>query len=237
MEKADKIPWKQLAVEAVAIVVSILLAFSIDAWWDNRLERHLESQQLSRLRVELTANIDLIGQFQANNDSLVSGHRIIAQIEDAQSRKEEVVSVPARGLFNLTRARNIEVETSAFDGLVRSGGLEVVRDQQVVSALAAWERSIADYTDLAAVARTTSEMLLLPALHIRSDTALAFRASPGSDTNDEFQDGEIFLRVDYEIKGLISQKNATLRAAGRALVEMGEAARAAVDAIDAAQPR
>lgn len=31
MTNSEKIPWKRLTAEAVAIVVSILLAFSIDA--------------------------------------------------------------------------------------------------------------------------------------------------------------------------------------------------------------
>jgi hypothetical protein len=30
------IPWKTISVEAVAVVVSIFLAFSIDAWWTEK---------------------------------------------------------------------------------------------------------------------------------------------------------------------------------------------------------
>ena len=36
MTETKTIPWKRLTVEAAAIVVSILLAFGIDAWWDAR---------------------------------------------------------------------------------------------------------------------------------------------------------------------------------------------------------
>jgi hypothetical protein len=32
------IPWTTIAVEAVAIVLSILLAFAIDAWWTEKGE-------------------------------------------------------------------------------------------------------------------------------------------------------------------------------------------------------
>jgi hypothetical protein len=34
------VPWKHIAVEAAAIVASILLAFAIDAWWDARAEHN-----------------------------------------------------------------------------------------------------------------------------------------------------------------------------------------------------
>jgi len=37
--ETEKIPWKRLVLEATAIVASILLAFAIDAWWDERQDR------------------------------------------------------------------------------------------------------------------------------------------------------------------------------------------------------
>lgn len=43
------IPWKRLSVEAAAIVASILLAFSIDAWWDDRQQRTEEQIILQAL--------------------------------------------------------------------------------------------------------------------------------------------------------------------------------------------
>jgi hypothetical protein len=48
MSRADKIPWKRLSVEALAIVGSILLAFAIDAWWEDlaRSSDEVESLEL-----------------------------------------------------------------------------------------------------------------------------------------------------------------------------------------------
>ena len=42
MAKSRVIRWKTLTVEAVAIVVSILLAFAIDAWWAEKKESDVE---------------------------------------------------------------------------------------------------------------------------------------------------------------------------------------------------
>jgi len=36
MSDSQKNRWKSLSIEATAIVVSILLAFAIDAWWEER---------------------------------------------------------------------------------------------------------------------------------------------------------------------------------------------------------
>lgn len=36
MAESKTIAWKQISIEAVAIILSILLAFAIDAWWTDR---------------------------------------------------------------------------------------------------------------------------------------------------------------------------------------------------------
>jgi hypothetical protein len=54
MEKDRQIPWPRILAESVAIVVSILLAFWIQAWWDNRQEREDERAILTTLLAELS---------------------------------------------------------------------------------------------------------------------------------------------------------------------------------------
>ena len=62
MTTTQVLPWKRITVEAAAIVASILLAFSIDAWWQERIERGDESEQLDRMRAEFSQNIERIDQ-------------------------------------------------------------------------------------------------------------------------------------------------------------------------------
>ncbi len=52
MTETPTIAWKRLAVEAPVIVISILLAFAIDAWWEERSERKAEIVLLERLRAD-----------------------------------------------------------------------------------------------------------------------------------------------------------------------------------------
>lgn len=44
--------WRDLGLEGVVIVVSILLAFALDAWWDSRGQRREEIQVLENLRAD-----------------------------------------------------------------------------------------------------------------------------------------------------------------------------------------
>lgn len=52
MNETRIIAWKRLAIEATAIVGSILLAFAIDAWWEERGARQAEIVLLERLRTD-----------------------------------------------------------------------------------------------------------------------------------------------------------------------------------------
>ena len=69
MTETKTIPWKRLAVEAAAIVVSILLAFGIDAWWDARNDVVEEREILIGLEIEyvdLRARLDQWARFNRN---------------------------------------------------------------------------------------------------------------------------------------------------------------------------
>ncbi|MGI9292169.1 MAG: hypothetical protein ACR2QG_12950 [Gammaproteobacteria bacterium] len=48
--------WKRLAIEGPIIIISILLAFAIDAWWDDRKQRSSAIEQLKRVATEMVAN-------------------------------------------------------------------------------------------------------------------------------------------------------------------------------------
>ena len=54
MNDTQKLPWKRLLAEATAIVLSILLAFAIDAWWEDRGDRQAEKLLLHRLKADFS---------------------------------------------------------------------------------------------------------------------------------------------------------------------------------------
>jgi hypothetical protein len=53
MNQTQEIPWRRIAVEGAAIVISILLAFSIDAWWDTKQRQNDEVRSMSALLTDL----------------------------------------------------------------------------------------------------------------------------------------------------------------------------------------
>ena len=53
----EKIDWQKFSIEALVIVVSILLAFSIEAWWGERQDRQVKERLLSSALAEINTNI------------------------------------------------------------------------------------------------------------------------------------------------------------------------------------
>jgi uncharacterized membrane protein YccC len=82
MAESQVIPWKRIAVEAAAIVGSILLAFAIDAWWDARNDYNALSENLLALEQEILQNLSdfdkVLGTADRNLKDLDEVFQIIA---------------------------------------------------------------------------------------------------------------------------------------------------------------
>lgn len=79
MPNARDIPWPRLIAESSAIVISILLAFSIDAWWTERQETVREERQIQALIAEFEGNrstldydLDRLGEVTSNLEELTN---------------------------------------------------------------------------------------------------------------------------------------------------------------------
>ncbi len=69
-EAPRNIPWGRLLAEGVVIVVSILLAFSVDAWWGSRQEREQEGAYLRQLIEDLEGTLQNNATFGGRAESI-----------------------------------------------------------------------------------------------------------------------------------------------------------------------
>jgi len=93
MAITKNIQWPRIFAEGVAIVVSILLAFGIQAWWEGRQDREDETVILSNLLDEfrqIRANINDIQDYQVA--ILASAYRLaeLAEHSDADISDQEL---------------------------------------------------------------------------------------------------------------------------------------------------
>jgi hypothetical protein len=107
----------RILVEAVVIVVSILLAFALDAWWDAKKEQDDLTEMLVLLDSELRRNSELLR-------ASIEAHRAIES-----GLAETRASGTHRGAASpLITAEVFDPVTGALDALMASGYLRQIED-------------------------------------------------------------------------------------------------------------
>ena len=137
MTLSQEIPWKRLTVEATAIVVSILLAFGIDAWWDERGERKAEVVLLERLLadfIDIQSGLKLV-----EDEHRDTSNACIAVLKIPTG--EQLPNYPEMdqklGLIFLT-SRTFNPGSGAVASFLSGEGARLIQNQPLADHLLAW---------------------------------------------------------------------------------------------------
>ena len=127
------IPWKRLFVEATAIVASILIAFAIDAWWENRLERSVEVQYLKALREDLHRSLELLDEEEATQQQQVAHLESLLSTNGETPYSDELRLWLDDGLWNIG---TYEPQLSSLRDLESSGQTHIIENPEIRRSLA-----------------------------------------------------------------------------------------------------
>jgi len=123
-----------LLLEGVVVVLSILIAFALDAWWDGRQEAsdlHRElTNVLSEVRDKRSDALVQIREF----ERAVDGATALLEVMDADPERAYVV-VPDTLVYLANRLPTLNPRLSALDALISSGLLASIDDPALRSAL------------------------------------------------------------------------------------------------------
>jgi hypothetical protein len=135
---------RPLLAEGVVIVVSIVLAFALDAWWDDVAEGRQLRQQLGSVQAEVRGNRDLVlFQVDLMERMIGAGEALVEAMDSAASRGGEV-SVPDTLAWLPLANPTLDASLGAIDALVGSGQLALIRDPTLRSRLAGLRDRIED---------------------------------------------------------------------------------------------
>ena len=130
MTQSEKIPWKRLAAEGAAIVVSILLAFWIDAWWEQREERQLLIGNLQALEKEI----------EANQRNIEQGRRLFTRVFESMDRvfaglaEEDTEALPDDFLTDVGEIYLIwlsQITNSAYEVVLSPESLRLIKSVEL----------------------------------------------------------------------------------------------------------
>ena len=142
-ETTRKIAWNQIAIETIAIVGSILLAFSIDAWWGEASERERESELFGAL----------LDDFHKTRANLVDGLNFHTAVLASNKR---LLDVATSGDKDVTESEfdRLLLDISWWDGeypftsgalnsALAAGELAIIRADELRRLIADWPTTIA----------------------------------------------------------------------------------------------
>jgi hypothetical protein len=136
MSNMQSIQWGRLSAEGVAIIVSILLAFGIQAWWDER-------EQLDDERIVLQSLLTDISRLQSRlvRDKRISDFLIESAVKLLQAAADLSQPINEReidkliGNLQLTHAGS-EWESGPLNSLMMGGDISRISNTKLVQKLA-----------------------------------------------------------------------------------------------------
>ena len=135
--------FSKLATEGILIVASILIAFAIDAWWEDRQDRHEEQRLLEALKAEFSTNIKIITPH-------IEGHRTsnlyAKELSDllGKTQTDGSVNVRAAELGQVINHGSTDPQTGVIDAILQSGELRYITNPEIRERLAGWPSLIVD---------------------------------------------------------------------------------------------
>jgi hypothetical protein len=200
------IPWARIGAESAAIIASILLAFAIDAWWEQRGEHRRSLAQLSTIRTE----------FVEVDQRLAELHRELVGLRGSVSEFLQHVGpdAPQQSLDSLEslidlsfRSSRVELPTGSLQALLASGELSSVADSDLRALLATWPAEVSRLRNQSGLLEDNREEIIRY-LHDRIPTlAVAYRTGQmNAYPRSSFTAEPGILQRDMKVEGLFGNR-------------------------------
>lgn len=122
--------------EVVVVVLSILIAFGLDAWWDETLERRDERELLTNLVREFRDNESRLTVRLANHQQLAAAaDELAGRLSSARGRR---TAVPDSLLLSLLITPTFDPTLGTLEEAQSSGRTRLIRNAELRARLGAW---------------------------------------------------------------------------------------------------
>jgi hypothetical protein len=152
----------KLALEGAVVVISILIAFALDAWWNDRQLQQETAEDLAIVQFELVENIrlirvttDIIDQVLAANNVLIA--KLLTQPDSAMVEIDD--TTVWWGIFNNP---TLDLSFGATDAWIADGRLGALGSPILRQRLASVRGKVGDVVEEQQVAREISVREIYP---------------------------------------------------------------------------
>lgn len=236
---SKNIPWLRVFVEGGVIVGSILLAFSLDAWWDRQNREAELGEQLEVVVREMqSASEALQRALNAHDLNAELAAHLTSTLEQVGEGSDVVVSDTLIG--PLLPQVTADVTTGSLDAFIAAGGLELIEDAEIRRDLLGWPTRIEDLLDDEIYLRNFAAADL--ASYLRANHAVAnaelqsipllmSRLAGGPRVTPD-RLGTVTLRREHQLMNLLAARESGERGIRSGLLQMLDQAARIVAVLD-----
>lgn len=198
----------RLAIEAIALIVSIFLALAVNAWWDGRQARAVQRSQFQNLR-------DDFEQSRLEIEEKLRYHTLIASsVEDFRRRLEAeqpgaIVFVPDTLIVALLSLPTLDLSNATLEELEMSARVSTISNPELRRQIVAWPRVLNDAFWLEQTARALNENHLIPLLRRSTDLSTAFALLPewvATGVDPRRPVGLLPVRNSLELRNVLAER-------------------------------
>jgi hypothetical protein len=133
--------------EAAVVVGSILVAFALDAWWDDSVERRQTAEIVASLEAEFEANRETLRRDSATVEDYVQAAQRLLHAAAAPPADRPSLESMGSDLWKTLSWRTSNLKTAALDAAISAGRLESIEPVSLRIALAGWPAVIDDMAE------------------------------------------------------------------------------------------
>ncbi len=160
---------RRLLAEGVMVVASILVAFALDAWWE---ERQLEQEILEDLAIveaELAENIRLTRVTMGMMEKVVDNANAIVEQMFEEKGVDRIEVTGNQVLWGMLFNPTLDLSLGAIDAWIAAGRLAGISNPELRKRLASVRGKVADVTEEQQIARQIGTRDLTPQLAETTD--------------------------------------------------------------------
>jgi hypothetical protein len=141
-------PLRRVTLEAAVIVGSILAAFTIQAWWDDRMEGEEEQRLLGSLLEESQVTLQQIEENMSFHEAIMASADALLAAPLSQTASFSADSLD-RLIEDLTWARSADYQTATLNTILLGGRLAVIDDAETRDRITQWRGALDEIADVA----------------------------------------------------------------------------------------
>lgn len=168
--KSTGLNFGRLLVEGVVVVTSILIAFALDAWWENRQLEQEMAEDLAIVEYELAENLRLVNLTMELMENVTAhSEMVIAAMRNAPPEAAEVDIAGTTLFWSIFNNPTLDLSFGGIDAWIAAGRMAGIESPELRQRLASVRGKVSDVTEEQYVARDITVRDIFP--HLRNHTS------------------------------------------------------------------